>query len=232
MNNLEWLYENDREALIDGITCTHPKCDECKFGKPEDNAYCALNEREWLLSEHANDGKQSESDVRAANVDANDAKASQNANETAVFAEKSQKTGGNVKDGTREKLWYERIDDYLETFDDSREKIDAEVQDWCGKYAYQADLVWTWLNRQADITADKIQHDVSIAVRESGKILRDENDRLKGKVDELKERVKQQSELIESLYAKLHESEIEREEYRIKFGGALDLANEILRMDD
>lgn len=35
---------------------------------------------------------------------------------------------------------------------DSREKLEADVRKWCGKYAYQADMVWTWLNRQAAIT--------------------------------------------------------------------------------
>ena len=36
--------------------------------------------------------------------------------------------------------------------EDTREKLDAEVRKWCGKYAYQADMVWVWLNRQAAIT--------------------------------------------------------------------------------
>ena len=35
---------------------------------------------------------------------------------------------------------------------DSREQLEADVQKWCGKYAYQADMVWAWLNRQAAIT--------------------------------------------------------------------------------
>lgn len=35
---------------------------------------------------------------------------------------------------------------------DSREKLEADVRKWCGKYAYQADMVWAWLNRQAAIT--------------------------------------------------------------------------------
>lgn len=38
---------------------------------------------------------------------------------------------------------------------DSRELLDADVRKWCGKYAYQADMVWTWLNRQAAITEEQ-----------------------------------------------------------------------------
>ena len=35
---------------------------------------------------------------------------------------------------------------------DSREKLEADVNKWCGMYAYQVDMVWAWLNRQAAIT--------------------------------------------------------------------------------
>ena len=42
--------------------------------------------------------------------------------------------------------------DYNANDEDSREKLDAEVRKWCGMYAYQADMVWVWLNRQAAIT--------------------------------------------------------------------------------
>ena len=52
VTNLEWLWENDRDALIDGITCNSPLCDECMFGKPGDDTYCAINEREWLMAPH------------------------------------------------------------------------------------------------------------------------------------------------------------------------------------
>lgn len=75
MNNLEWFYENDREALIDGLTCINPLCAECKFGNPDDDTYCALNEREWLMAPHVEDAfcildatdarKKLEADVRA-----------------------------------------------------------------------------------------------------------------------------------------------------------------------
>lgn len=39
---------------------------------------------------------------------------------------------------------------------DSREKLEADVQKWCGMYAYQVDMVIVWLNRQAAITRREI----------------------------------------------------------------------------
>ena len=63
MNNLEWLYENDRDALLDGIVCD-TTCADCgidKYGKcrlrydPNDSTY-----REWFLQDHTESA-----DVRA-----------------------------------------------------------------------------------------------------------------------------------------------------------------------
>ena len=62
---------------------------------------------------------------------------------------------------------------------DSREKLEADVNAWCATFPtwnHADDFrehVFGWLDRQVDITADKIQHDVSIAARESGKVLRE-----------------------------------------------------------
>lgn len=40
---------------------------------------------------------------------------------------------------------------------DSREKLEADVRKWCGMYPYQVDMVWVWLNRQAEITEREIE---------------------------------------------------------------------------
>jgi len=49
MNNLEWLYENDRETLV---TMVSGNCDECKF---DDNCWNTDDyrcSREWLEAEY------------------------------------------------------------------------------------------------------------------------------------------------------------------------------------
>lgn len=74
---------------------------------------------------------------------------------------------------------------------DSREKLDAEVRKWCGMYAYQADMVWVWLNRQAAITKAEQREWWSGVVAE-----------LQAKVDELT--------------AQLRESNAERDEWKAK----------------
>ena len=45
----------------------------------------------------------------------------------------------------------------IRDFGDSREKLEAEVRKWCGMYPYQVDMVWVWLNRQAEITEREIE---------------------------------------------------------------------------
>ena len=49
---------------------------------------------------------------------------------------------------------------------DSREQLEADVQKWCGKYAYQADMVWAWLNRQAAITRAELVDCASCPITE------------------------------------------------------------------
>lgn len=48
---------------------------------------------------------------------------------------------------------YERdLEPSEQNLSDSREQLEADVQKWCGMYAYQVDMVYAWLNRQAAIT--------------------------------------------------------------------------------
>ena len=62
----------------------------------------------------------------------------------------------HVEHGTREKPWHERVDDYLATFDDSREKLEADVNKFViynlerGLLTYGA--IIRLLDRQAAIT--------------------------------------------------------------------------------
>ena len=95
MNNLEWLIENDREALVDGMVCSYPQCDECKFGKPGDDTYCALNEREWLMAEHV--------DSRESN---------EMSNETDTIAERVTERADSLQD-SREKLEADMMDFFV-----------------------------------------------------------------------------------------------------------------------
>lgn len=55
MNNLEWLYENDRDAILHAMTCSMRGCDGCAFERyREENrtTTCDGEEmNEWLLAE-------------------------------------------------------------------------------------------------------------------------------------------------------------------------------------
>ena len=90
----------------------------------------------------------------------------------------------------------------IRDFDDTREKLEADVRKWCGKYAYQADMVWAWLNRQAAITEREFWEGYS-----------------NGNQWEMYELQRQVDELT-----------TEREMYREKLSRALDLAHEIERL--
>ncbi len=94
---------------------------------------------------------------------------------------------------------------------DSRELLGADVRKWCGKYAYQADMVWTWLNRQVAITSNA----------------------MRGKIAELTaERDKLQEQLLIGWECECR-LQAERERYREKFGKCLDYADAIhALMDD
>ena len=68
---------------------------------------------------------------------------------------------------------------------DSREKLEADVRKWCGKYAYQADMVWAWLNRQAAITRRTEQAEW---IKQANGLIHEANaraDELQAKCDEL-----------------------------------------------
>lgn len=47
---------------------------------------------------------------------------------------------------------------------DSREKLEADVQKWCGRYAYQADMVYAWLKRQETITEREVKERVNFSL--------------------------------------------------------------------
>ena len=84
MTNLDWLYEHDREKLLDiaskNIGCrTIFDCPdlvngECTNKNPSIYSACYKRLREWLMAPHedANDDSTPKSDVSAASVDAND----------------------------------------------------------------------------------------------------------------------------------------------------------------
>ena len=102
---------------------------------------------------------------------------------------------------------------------DSRELLDADVRKWCGEYAYQADMVWTWLNRQAAITEREVEHDLMKAGRMAVEVER--------------ERIKKLTAERDNLAADLLRANNERERYREKFGKCIDYADAIhALMDD
>lgn len=67
----------------------------------------------------------------------------------------------------------------IRDFVDSREKLEADMRHWCDIIhleGYQRDMIWCWLNRQADITAGEWCHAIDG--------LSDENDELRAEIAE------------------------------------------------
>ena len=104
---------------------------------------------------------------------------------------------------------------------DSREKLDADVRKWCGMYAYQADMVWVWLNRQAAITTNKLYEHY-----------REELMRRDKRCNELQAQVDRLTAERDNLAADLLTCNREREQLRKHLGIALDHAHDICALVD
>ena len=156
MNNLEWLYEHERDKLVKLLTGEYISCDMCYYRHdyPDCGGDCERNVREWLDDVHS-----------------------------------------------------EQIPDNENAALDSREKLEAEVRKWYGMYPYQVDMVWVWLNRQAEITE-----------RETEKKWSCFSDSADGHIAEL-------SREIGTLRA-------ERDRYRELCGKLLDAADDMRRVRD
>lgn len=112
---------------------------------------------------------------------------------------------------------------------DSRELLDADVRKWCGEYAYQADMVWTWLNRQAAITSEE----TSNAWEEYRDATQREIAELKAERDKLQERLNRTTSAMNSAAGKWARANEQCNEYREKFSKCLDYADAIhALMDD
>jgi hypothetical protein len=146
-------------------------------------------------------------------------------------------------DGAERKAWFDA--EHVETEEraldgdtepqnaDSRELLDADVRKWCGEYAYQADMVWTWLDRQAAITEEKTRYKWVTASAEEIAAWRSKAEKLKEQVCELtaeRDKLQEQLRIGWECECKL---QAERERYREKFGKCLDYADAIhALMDD
>ncbi|MBQ1449927.1 MAG: hypothetical protein IIZ12_03225 [Eggerthellaceae bacterium] len=120
---------------------------------------------------------------------------------------------------------------------DSRELLDADVRKWCGEYAYQADMVWTWLNRQAAITEEKTRYKWVTASAEEIAAWRSKAEKLKEQVYELtaeRDELTQQLDTLRNqrnaMARKLRQAENDRDRYRAALGKAIDCADEIRRL--
>jgi len=126
--------------------------------------------------------------------------------------------------------WRDHLDTESES-EDSRELLDADVRKWCGEYAYQADMVWTWLDRQAAITEEKTRYKWVTASAEEIAAWRSKAEKLKEQVYELtaeRDKLQEQLRIGWECECKLQD---EREEYRKLFGMALDWAHEITMLE-
>ena len=71
MNNLDWLYENDREQLLEILAESDP-CEYCAYDTDDEcGARCGDGIAMWLKAEH-NDGLKPENGVSVEGADAND----------------------------------------------------------------------------------------------------------------------------------------------------------------
>ena len=168
MRNLDWLCENDRDALLDLLTDTM-SCDCCVYEpwvRGRTSAYCDQNcddgQRKWLLAEHS-DVLKPENGAGAEEADANDA----NPKADACGRISAEDFAQAMSDGM-EKL-NAAIESHGKThgfyaFDemDTREKLEADVRNHVaisitpnkpddGVLA-SVGTVLGWLDRQAAIT--------------------------------------------------------------------------------
>ena len=68
MNNLVWLADNDKEALLALIACQHHTCDDCSFAKyPACDAIGGYSK--WLWGEHVDDNNKCDATNKYADVD-------------------------------------------------------------------------------------------------------------------------------------------------------------------
>ena len=128
---------------------------------------------------------------------------------------------------------------------DSREKLEADVQKWCGRCAYQFDMVYMWLNRQVAITSNAMRGKIDELTAERDE-LREKNRRQRKQLFELQNAIHERNEgtlkrqwkqQVEELKAEAMRNRdgvesltAERDAYRERFGKALDLAHEIGRL--
>ena len=176
MTNIEWLYEHDEyfNSFAKLMACLHG------FSTDEFTA------NEWLRQEHSNNDSAPEKDVSGESADVT--------TKQPISQFDVPKSGKTTENSTAK--------NEIRDFDDTREKLEADVRKWCGKYAYQADMVWAWLNRQAAITEREFWEGYSNG---------------------------NQWEMYE-LQRQVDEQTAERDIYREKLSRALDLAHEIERL--
>lgn len=177
VTNLEWLFEHDREKLLDlaskSVGCrTIFDCPDLVNGEcanQESSLYssCYKRLREWLMAPHANDDSTPENDVSAEDVDANDAHAAQDSREKLddrwyahggvmqLTRENVEKLRGIVMpyhNGEKQaKLMGKQFDQLIyDELHDTREKLEADVHIRCDGGMRRK--VLEWLDRQASIT--------------------------------------------------------------------------------
>lgn len=131
--------------------------------------------------------------------------------------------------------------------EDSREKLEAEVDNWgfiMNLEGYQLDMIRGWLDRQAAITERDVRTYLN---REDSELIQAKVDNLQGQIEHLREetakrdkgiaRLKRQRDearaQLENLARDLAECSREREVYRRACGELLDLADQmrLVRLD-
>jgi len=129
----------------------------------------------------------------------------------------------HVEHDTREKPWHERVDDYLATFDDGREKLEADItrqfSKWFDNSPYPSQghrIAVDWLDRQAAITSLEWCH--------SNEQLEIENTALRAKVDEAKSENDAMYARINELYKEADKTEAERDYWKAQVRTCLNSA--------
>lgn len=181
MNNLTWMYENDE--YVNSFAKL--------MAQVGGHATDSFTANEWLMAERNDDSAPekvvsgSEQFLTAAGNWAKADAESRNTTKQPISQFDVSKSEETTENSTAK--------DEIRDFDDSREKLEADIMRKStvtlrGDDVYlraPAKSVWGWLDRQAAITRDEVNHDAGIAAHEAGKILREQIEELKAKVDDL-----------------------------------------------
>ena len=156
ISNREWLYSLDPHALTEWFESEHGSNDTLGakkvvsgYGVDANDGNAASLKVSSDINQNVTDNRETAETYNNSVADVTDSRDAENSVTAAVVDDNGANVSEHVEDanGTLDGA---RV--ALDAKIDSRAKLEADVQKWCGMYAYQVDMVIVWLNRQAAIT--------------------------------------------------------------------------------